>query len=341
MNQPTLSVIVITRNEARNISRCIESIIREVPRHACAEILLVDSASTDETLEIAKRYSINILRLKNSWFLSAAAGRHIGTYYSRGNWLLFLDGDMELVGGWLEKALSHTQNPMIAGISGNIRDIYVQNERKIGTHDHFQNPEGGIVAATEFGGAALYSRFALEQVGGFNPFIKSDEEPELCLRIRLAGYKLIRLPDLMAMHYCIPPKSFIGQIRRARLNYFVGFGQISRMYWGTPLFWVYQKERGHFWPYLIGLWITITMLLLSWIFKDPIFLTTWLAMMLITLIAFILKKGNLKEALQALMFRGLITYGAVKGFFIRPLAPENYPKDIEIVKRAFHLGGLD
>lgn len=339
MHQFTLSIVIITRNEAKNISRCIESVTKEILHFNSVEVFLVDSASTDETVEIAKRYPINILRLKSSWFLSAAAGRYLGTFYSRGNWILFLDGDMELANGWLEKALQFTHDTNIAGISGNIRDIYIQNGQVSGTRDYFQDPVGSIIETSEFGGAALYSRSALERVGGYNPFIKSDEEPELCLRLRFSGYKLIRLPDLIASHYCIPSKSFLGQVRRARMNYFIGFGQISRAYWGTQLFWVYQKERGFYWPFLIGICISFFILLISVLVSNIVYILIWSMLLLLGVVVYIIKKRSLGEALQALLFRGLITYGAVRGFFIHPQDPESYPKDVEVVKRAFQLGG--
>lgn len=341
MTQPALSIIIITRNESKNISRCIESIAKEAVHYDAVEIILVDSASTDETVEIAGHYAINVLRLKSSWFLSAAAGRYIGTLYSRGDWLLFLDGDMALAGGWLEKAMGYIQEPMVGGISGNIRDVYTQNGHVTGTRDYFHNPEGGAVEAMDFGGAALYSRSAMEKTGGFNPFLKSDEEPELCLRLRAAGYKLIRLPDLMALHYCIPSTSLAGQIRRARLNYFIGFGQISRAYWGTRLFWVYQKERGFYWPGLIVIFLTLAMLASSFVFHSYAPIGIWILLLVLGMIAFVIRKQNIREALQALLFRALITYGAARGFLIRPQAAASYPTDVEIVKRASQLGGLD
>ena len=64
MNAGTsLSIVIIARNEARNIARAIESVLRAVENWPDTEILLVDSASTDETVEIARRYPINIVRL--------------------------------------------------------------------------------------------------------------------------------------------------------------------------------------------------------------------------------------------------------------------------------------
>ena len=59
----TLSFIVISKNEERNIERCIRSILKvfEGRKEHLREVILVDSYSTDRTVEIARKYPINIL----------------------------------------------------------------------------------------------------------------------------------------------------------------------------------------------------------------------------------------------------------------------------------------
>ena len=240
-----LSIVVIARNEAENIARAIESVLQAVDCCPHTEIVLVDSASTDETVEIARQYPIDIVRLKPSWVLSAAAGRYIGMHYTRGDLILYLDGDMELITDWLDQAIPFLlARPELAGVTGYRRDIYRRDGKTVGEQDERFGSEGYPVEVSSFGGGALYRRSALEQVCGFNPYIISEEEPELCMRLRHAGYKLVCLPHLMNRHYCIPPKSLAGHLRRTRLNMFLGFGQNLRYHWGTSLFWTYLLERG-------------------------------------------------------------------------------------------------
>ena len=54
------------------------------------------------------------------------------------------------------------------------------------------------------GGAAMYRRSTLEEVGPFNPWMHSDGEPELCVRIRHAGYRILKLGHPIAYHYSDP-----------------------------------------------------------------------------------------------------------------------------------------
>jgi len=337
-----LSIIVIGRNEAENIARAIESVLQAAECCSRTEIVLVDSASTDETVEIARRYPINIVRLRPSWVLSAAAGRYIGTHYTRGDLILYLDGDMELVTEWLEQAIPFLlAHPELAGVTGYRRDVYRRDGKTIGEQDETYDSEGCPLEVPSFGGAALYRRSALEQVGGFNPYIISEEEPELCMRLRHAGYKLVCLPYLMNRHYCIPLKSLAGYLRRARLNMFLGFGQILRYHWGTSLFWTYLLERGWFVVCLVGILASVVVLLLTLFTRNIAFFGGWMLLAGLLLVVFSIKKRSLRKALVSLVARVFMTYGAVRGFLITPRSPGEYPLDAEIIQVHYHRGGIE
>ena len=100
-----LSVVLVTKNEESHIAACIESALKET-EGLRAEIILVDSASDDRTVEIASRYNTTIIQLDRRNLLSPSAGRFVGTRHARGRFILFLDGDMQLLPGWLSEGLS-------------------------------------------------------------------------------------------------------------------------------------------------------------------------------------------------------------------------------------------
>ena len=79
-----LSVVVITRNEERNIKDCLESV------EWADEIIIVDDNSTDKTVEIAQRYTDRIFHRKMD-----IEGRHRNWAYdqARNSWVLSLDAD--------------------------------------------------------------------------------------------------------------------------------------------------------------------------------------------------------------------------------------------------------
>jgi glycosyltransferase involved in cell wall biosynthesis len=337
-----LSIVIIARNEAKNIARAIESVLRATEVWPQTEILLVDSASTDETVEIAKRYPINIVRLPSTWFLSVPAGRLIGMHYTRGDLVLHMDGDMELDPEWVNRSVSFAlEHPQVGAVGGYWRNVYLQDKKIVGEEDDFRDPQGRVLAVEYVGGAALYRRCAIEAMGGFHPFIRGEEGVYLCMGIRHAGYRVIRLPYLMSRHYCVPPQSLAYSLRRLRLDMWLGYGQVPRYYWGTELFWTYLKERGSaFMVFIAGMFVSIAALLLSIFFKNILFFGSWLLIVIGLMVIFTIKKRSLSKALASLIARAGITYSAVRGFLMTPRSPSEYPTDAEIVQVCFHRGAF-
>jgi len=84
-----LSIILISHNQSWNIPRLIESVLHETTFVQEREILLVDSASSDGTAELAATFPIRVLRLPASQRLTAAAGRYVGCKHTSGKLVLF------------------------------------------------------------------------------------------------------------------------------------------------------------------------------------------------------------------------------------------------------------
>ena len=112
-----LSVVVITKNQAWNISRLLRSVEQAVRDLRSWEIILADSASTDGTAEIAMNFAaVQVVHLRSDQRLTPAAGRYVGFHHTEGDLVLYMDGDTELVPGWLRSAITVLQqNPNIAG----------------------------------------------------------------------------------------------------------------------------------------------------------------------------------------------------------------------------------
>ncbi|MHB8586501.1 MAG: glycosyltransferase family 2 protein [Thermoplasmatota archaeon] len=106
MTNPTASVIVITRNEARFIGRCIESVLAQQGAED-AELLLVDAASTDGTITEARRVAGDDPRVRIiacHRVLTFGEARNLGVRAARSDLILFLSGDAEAKDGWLARA---------------------------------------------------------------------------------------------------------------------------------------------------------------------------------------------------------------------------------------------
>ncbi|TCK98613.1 tetratricopeptide repeat protein [Natranaerovirga hydrolytica] len=85
----TVSLCMIVKNEEKNLSRCLKSIDGLMD-----EIIIVDTGSTDKTIEIAKAYNAKIYHYE--WQDDFSAARNESIKYATGDWLFFMDADDEL-----------------------------------------------------------------------------------------------------------------------------------------------------------------------------------------------------------------------------------------------------
>lgn len=120
---PTLSVVIVTRNEAEHIDDCLSSVFDLCRDGPPFEVILVDSNSTDDTIELAAEHPITILQIPDDDLASPGAGRYVGTHHASGEYILFVDGDMEVVDGWLDDALELVQRESTAGVTGHLNQV--------------------------------------------------------------------------------------------------------------------------------------------------------------------------------------------------------------------------
>jgi len=98
-SRPLVSVTIPTKNSEKTLSRCLKSI--ENQSYENLEVILVDSYSTDETKDIARKFGAKIFF--TSWKLLGA--RYIGFQKSRGDYILLLDSDQILERTAVERAV--------------------------------------------------------------------------------------------------------------------------------------------------------------------------------------------------------------------------------------------
>lgn len=328
-----LSIIVIGRNEALHIERCLRSSIKGIQNFPESEIIYVDSASTDNTVEIAKKFPIKIFQLKPDWPLSASAGRYIGTLHAKGDYLFFIDGDTLLFYNWLDKGIQYLQEHQEVGaVAGSVHEIFEdETGRRLGFLRHRYGRQNAPREEKTMGGIALYRKSVLDQVGLFNPFLAVDEEPELGLRIRRAGYKLVRLPEVMAITYGPERETFRELFRRYHTKLFT---------YGTTLW--YCQQDGLFKRYLFERLDHLLTYLLAWfVFLIICIFAIWfkliyyvlLSGMLTGILIKILKPSLYRRLIISFVKRSLMLIRTVQSYFIaHPYGLDKYPKDAIYVR---------
>lgn len=90
MNQPLVSVIVTTYNNTTTLDACLESIINQ--SYDNVELIVVDNNSTDDTKDIASKYTNNVHNVGPE----RSAQRNYGVNIATGQYVMIIDSDMEL-----------------------------------------------------------------------------------------------------------------------------------------------------------------------------------------------------------------------------------------------------
>ena len=325
-----LSTVIISRNTEGYIERCIESVI-EACRGIENEIILVDSASTDRTLEIAEKYPIKILKIKDRRFLSAAAGRYIGFRHSRGKYIFFFDGDSVLDADWFKNALPELeQDPALGGVTGFIsQEAYDNYAVKGWIEVSKEEKPGGI---RWFYADSLLKRETLEKAGNFNPWLKSMEEGELSYRILKAGFKLRRLPCSMAHHLGGVDETIVSFIRRKIIST-LSLGQILKYSLGEKnvLNWHIRDSK---FIILVSLILSITLLSLPvlYVFEMQRFIFFIPSLMLPTYLWIAVEKRDVFKTLFHIVNITLLWPFLILGF-LKPLKQaDEYPAAVDTIK---------
>lgn len=328
-----LAVVLISKNQEWNISRLVESVLSETAVFNSIEIVLVDSASTDRTIEIAKQYPIKIVSLSPNQRLTAALGRYVGLKNTSGEFVLFLDGDMKLFKGWIEKAMAVLKKrPDVAIVTGELIEVPIGESNSVVKDVNLDNYEDLCINVLHCGGASLFKRSIFKHVGTFNPHVFSDEEPELCLRIRHADYLICKIGFPIAYHYSDPPKRFATLVGRWKRNLYLGHGQNLRHHLKDDLLWPYIRERGH--GLIPGLGFFIGIVSLGWfaITGQSIWFSLWLSLLLTIICIDAIRKRSFYRTFASLLERIFIVDGTIRGFLIKPMKPDESPVKFEIIK---------
>jgi glycosyltransferase involved in cell wall biosynthesis len=229
-----VSVIIKAYNEQDNICAAIESTLKAVASVG-GEVILADSHSSDQTVARASAYPIRVVTLANASERCCGVGPQLGYQHSLGEYVYILDGDMQMVEGFLERALAFlAQHPEVAGIGGRVVERntdsleYSERGKRAAAH---QTP--GPVDRLDGGG--LYRRRAIAESGYFSDRnLHSYEEFDLAVRLRALGWKLWRLPADAATHYGHDAPPYKLLVRRWQTRYVCGLGELVRAAAGQP-----------------------------------------------------------------------------------------------------------
>ena len=242
-------IVVIGRNEGGHLQGCLAS-----ARTAGGRLVYVDSGSTDHSIEIARTAHADIVELDPSRPFSAARARNAGfdrllVTYADTRFVQFVDGDCELKPGWLDEAYRELeQQPGVAIVCGRVRE----RQRHASIYHRLCDMEWHTATgeAAACGGIFMVRVDAFREARGFDATIIAGEEAELCLRLRQAGWRILRIGTDMAVHDAAMTRFGQWWRRSVRCGYAYALG--NAMHGKSPArHWVRETRSNWAWALMV------------------------------------------------------------------------------------------
>ena len=226
---------------------------------------------------------------------------------------------MALTETWLPNALAYLKtHPDVAAVEGCLN----------------HSTQTDVSEVQELGGFVLCDADALAEAGGFDPYLRSNEDIDVGLQLTTNGYRLVRLPEVSAKHHY--EKAVSEPLRRWQQGYYLGPGQMLRKWQTTPTVLRYLIRRQR---YKLGL--------LAWFLVGvtsgyvPLLFLLW-ALLSVALFGVIATKVGVRGAATFLFAKSLGTAGLLVGLTRPTPNPETFPlSEVEVVTTGEVLSGAE
>ena len=228
--QPLVSVVIPNRDRLEFLQPCIEGLLtRTAYRHL--EILVVDNQSSDPDvlnyyagLQSAYPEQVRVLSYDAPFNFSAQC--NLGAREARGEYVLFLNNDIEIVQPeWLERLLMHAQRSEVGMVGAKL--VYPETgkvqhggivlgnsnllmgvanhygmECKLDDPGYMNRMQCDIFLSAVTAACMLMRKPVFEACGGFNEELKVlFNDVDFCLRVGQQGYKLLWTPYSILVHH--------------------------------------------------------------------------------------------------------------------------------------------
>lgn len=220
-----VSVTIVTYNSGRFIKRCLESVLEQ--QYPNTEIVVVDNASTDGTIDILEQFEGRVRIVYNDENIGFAAAQNQAIGISRGDWILTLNPDVLLLPDFIQELVEAGQaDPKTGTVCGKLLTIlatfdlpekqlvdstgiyftpmlrHLDRGSQEVDNGHYTKPEYvfGATAA-----AALYRRSMIDDVSMSGDFFDPDffvyrEDADVAWRAQLLGWRCLYTPDARGYH---------------------------------------------------------------------------------------------------------------------------------------------
>jgi glycosyltransferase involved in cell wall biosynthesis len=202
-----ISVVVISRNEGRELARTVENFDDTLP--AGAEIIVIDDGSTDGSADrVARRRGrIRIHRVTN---YGVARARNLGARQARGGVIVYADAHLRLEPNWWRPMLDVLDDPNVGGVAPAITGFHggrvgyglTFRDARLEVRWRRRKPRGPVAAPIIPGCCFATRRDVIEATGGWDDrqLQRGNVDNEGCVRFWMLGKELMITPDTVVAH---------------------------------------------------------------------------------------------------------------------------------------------
>ncbi len=203
---PYISVVIRTKNEAEHIADVIRK-LKEQRYEGSVEIIVVDSGSTDGTVEIAEREGCRVIRIKPEDF-SFGGALNIGISNAEGEIIINLSGhSVPVHEDYFLQMIVPFENPVVAGTFG--RDVPWPDECPSQTRDVLQHfPPSGL-DGNRFSNANAAIRKSIWEKIAFDESLAGSEDLLWAKQVMNLGYRIEYIPRAEVFHSHGPSPKFV------------------------------------------------------------------------------------------------------------------------------------
>ncbi len=196
-----ISIVIPMYNEAKHIGRTL--LAAQKAAHAAnldCELIVVDNGSSDQGPQIARQFGAQVLVVPG---VLIGALRNRGTAIATGEWLAFIDADVEMPEDWLRRLID-LESAGQADVFG--LDLHTPAQAPwyaTAWQRRTLRPYSDAVRKVDWlpSNNLLMRRGWFDKVGGFDERLRTGEDKDFTLRQHLAGAQILAINQSVALHW--------------------------------------------------------------------------------------------------------------------------------------------
>ncbi|OGW82610.1 MAG: hypothetical protein A2Z83_05870 [Omnitrophica bacterium GWA2_52_8] len=230
---PLTDIIIVTYNARQILTKCLLSVRRHTRGLPC-QVTVLDNASSDGTADhLEKHFARDVRLIKSRRNLGFSGGANLALRRTDRPWVVLLDDDVKVTGGWLEKLYAVTkQQPGVGIVGGKVvfpgRRIFCAEYSilpfgSVGREEIDRGQRDYLKEVDALPGPCwLVPRHVINKVGGFDErfFPSQYEDIDYCLRVRQAGFKIFYHGGVKIIHHNLFRSGRPGAVDQNALRFF-------------------------------------------------------------------------------------------------------------------------